>query len=135
MVKVTGLQYPMVFAVELTDEDIGDEIQIEVPPGFVLLSVALAKRAAFNGTEPQVSIVDNKTVPTVLLQATDLSTLDVPNVEGDLASRYAEYRSGGKIRILPVVTGEASTTGRADVLVSGVVRGRQNERFGSRDDA
>lgn len=135
MPQIGGLQYPMVFSAELRPEDLGTEILIDIPPGFILLNAGLAKRAAFNGATPEVSITDNKTVPTVIIASNDLSSLDVPNVEADIAVRYTEYRSGGKIRILPTVAGGAPTTGYADVYIQGVVRGRQNERFGSQYDA
>lgn len=134
-VSVTGVQYPMIFSVEMTFEDLGNELVIEVPPGFVLLNATLAKRVAFDGTAPSVSVVDSKQVPTEIIPSTDLSSLTPPNVGADTPVRFTEYRSGGKIRILPVSSGGAPSVGRADVYIEGVVRGRQNERFGSQYDA
>jgi hypothetical protein len=132
--SVTGVQYPMVFSVEVTFEDLGNELVIEAPPGFVLLDATLVKRVAFDGTAPSLSIIDSKQVPTVIIPPTDLSSLTPRSVGADSTVRFTEYRSGGKLRILPTSSGLPST-GRADVYIEGVVRGRQNERFGSQYDA
>lgn len=127
--KITNAQYPLNFDVQIDPEDIGNELVIDVQPGFVLLNVALAKRVAFDGTTPSITIVDNKTAPTTLLAANDLSSLVTPNAEAAIGVKYTEYPSGGKIRILP--TGTTVTAGRADVIISGYVRGKQHERFGT----
>lgn len=126
--KITNAQWTLVFNTEITRDDIGQELVIDVPPNFVLTGAAVAVRQAFNGTDASISIVDNKTSPTTIVAATSLGA--VANTTATTAL-YTEYPSGGKIRILPVVAGGAVTAGRADVFVQGIIRGRQNERYGA----
>lgn len=127
-IKVTNWQYPLVLNVELNPADIGQELAVDVPPGFVLTGGALAVREVFNGTTPTVDIVDNKSSPVTYLNDTSLAAVAATAFSTGL---YTEYPNGGKIRILPVIAGGATTAGRADVLIQGIVRGRQNERIGA----
>lgn len=129
-VKVKNVQYPMVWNVELGPEDVGDEIVIDVPPGFILTGGAVAVRTNFNGTTPTISVVDNKETPTEVLGTTALTTAAAAGLAFS-AGLFGEYPSGGKIRILPVVASGTPTAGRADVLVQGIVKGRQNELVGT----
>lgn len=125
-IKVTNVQYPMVWNVEIGPEDVGNEVVIDVQPGFILTGLANVIRTAFNGTTPTFSIVDNKASPTTLVASAAATAPGVTNAIG--STLYAEYPSGGKLRILYL--GD-STAGRADVIVQGIVRGRQNERVGA----
>lgn len=127
--KLTGVQYSMVFHATLTASDVGDTYEIDLPPGFILAEAVLAKRTAFNGTTPAVSIVDNKTSPTTIIASNDLASLVTPAVEAALPVKYTNYPNGGKLII--AVTGSGSTAGEADVIVKGIVKGRQNERYGT----
>ncbi len=128
-IKVKNIQSRVVFNVEINPDDVGHEVVIDVPPGFILLNVANVIRTAFNGGTPTFSIVDNKSSPTTLIASASSATAG--NSEVTSAARYSEYPNGGKLRILYVVASGAATAGRADVLVEGIVRGRQNENFGS----
>lgn len=126
-IKVTNVQYPMVWNVELGPEDVGNEVVIDVQPGFILMGGAFVPRQNFNGTTPTVTIGDNKQTPTVYLASTALTGTAAVEFE-DL---YVEYPNGGKISIRPVVVSGSATTGRADVIIWGIARGRQNERVGA----
>lgn len=130
-IKVTNVQYPMVFNVELGPDDIGNEVVIDVPPGFILTGGAVAVRQNFNGTTPTVTVTDNKQVPTAYVPSTALTTAAAEALSFAAGELYAEYPNGGKISIRPVIVSGSTTIGRADVIVSGIVRGRQNERVGA----
>lgn len=127
-IKVTNAQYPLIFNVELGPDDIGNEVVVDVQPGFILLRAVVAVRTAFNGTTPTISVVDNKDTPTEIIDdATSLATVAATAA----TVLYGEYPSGGKLRILPVVASGSVTAGLADVLIEGIVKGRQNERIGT----
>lgn len=128
-IKVTNVQYPMVWNVEVNPDDVGNELVIDVQPGFVLTGLANVIRTPFNGTTPTYSIVDNKSSPTTYIASATSGTAGVTNAIS--TTLYAEFPNGGKIRILYVVASGTPTTGRADVIVQGIVRGRQNERVGA----
>lgn len=128
-IKVTNAQYPLVFNVEVDPDDVGNELVIDVPPGFILTGLANVIRTVFNGTTPTYSIVDNKSSPTTYIASATSGTAGITNAIA--ATLYSEFPNGGKLRILYVVASGTTTTGRADVIVQGIVRGRQNERFGS----
>lgn len=126
--KITNVQYPMVFNAEITADDIGDELVIDMPPNFILLRAALSVRQAFNGTTPTVSMVDNKETPTEFVDEVSLASAANTTVSTGLLS---EYPSGGKLSITTEAGATLPTTGRADLIVEGIVRGRQNERVGA----
>lgn len=126
-IKVTNAQYPLVFNTELDGTDANNEVVIDVPPGFILTGAAVAIRTAFNGTTPTYSVVDNKSTPTTIIASTSATAIAATSAAG--GALYTEYPSGGKIRILLI--GAGTSTGRGDVIVQGIVRGRQNERVGA----
>jgi hypothetical protein len=126
-IKVTNAQYPLVFNVEITAADVGQEVVIDVQPGFILTGGAFVTRQGFNGTTPTASVVDNKSSPTTIVASGSIAAPAVASVAA--GALYAEYPSGGKLRILAIGTGV--TSGRADFVVQGIVRGRQNERIGA----
>lgn len=128
-IKVTNLQFPMVFNVEVGPEDVGHELVLDVPPGFILTGLANIIRTAFNGTTPTFSIVDNKTAPTTYIASATSGTAGITNAIA--TTLYAEFPNGGKLRILYAMASGPATAGRADVIVQGIVRGRQNERVGT----
>lgn len=125
----TAVQYGMIWAIELGPEDVGQEVDIDVPPGFVLKSLTNTIRTAFNGTTPTFSIVDNKGTPTTLIgSVTSGATGNTSAIAGTL---FSEYPNGGKIKVRYVVASGNTTEGRALVTLEGFVPGRQNERVGS----
>lgn len=126
--KITNAQYTLVFNTMVTPEDAGDELVIDVPPNFILTGAVLAVRGAFNGTTPTASMVDNKETPTEFLDEVDLASAATTVVSTGV---YAEYPSGGKISLTIAHGATAPTEGRADLIVQGIVRGRQNERIGA----
>lgn len=126
-IKVTNAQYPLVFNVELTAADVGNEVVIDVQPGFILTGAALVTREGFDGTTPTASVVDNKESPTTIIASGSIAAGATATAEA--AALYSEYPSGGKLRILAI--GAGVTEGRADFIVQGIVRGRQNERIGA----
>lgn len=128
-IKVKNLQYPMVYNVEVGPEDVGHELVIDFPPGFILTGLANIIRNAFNGTTPTFSIVDNKSSPTTYIASATSGTAGITNAIA--TTLYAEFPSGGKLRILYAMASGSVTAGRADVIVQGIVRGRQNENVGS----
>ena len=73
--------------------------------------------------------IENDTVEHRVEQGFEHRCVDDLGVMAHL--RQGAFRIGGKIRILPVVAGGAVTAGRADVFVQGIIRGRQNERYGA----
>lgn len=126
--KITNAQYTLVFNTEITAEDIGDELVIDVPPNFILTGAALAVRTVFNGTTPTVSMVDNKETPTEYLDGVSLGTATATVVSTGL---YSDYPGGGKLSLTIAHGATAPTAGRADLIVQGIIRGRQNERIGA----
>lgn len=125
--KVTSLQWPMFFTATFTSEDVGDELIIDVPPGFILLDAGIVVTTAFNGTTPTVSAVDNKASPNTIIASGALAVGDL--TMADVKGTY--YPSGGKITFKPVVASGTPTAGVAHLFVGGVVPGRQNERYGT----
>lgn len=128
MSKITAAQYPLSFIVPVAASDIGASLDIDVPPGFILTKASLAKRVVFDGTTPAISIVDNKASPTTILASTVLTSTG--NAEATTAL-YTEYPSGGTVSVKPVAGAADVTVGSADVLIQGIVRNRQQERFGA----
>lgn len=126
--KITNAQYTLVFNTEVTAEDAGDELVIDVPPNFILTGAALAVRVPFNGTTPTASMVDNKDTPTEYLDGVALGTVGTSVVSTGL---YSDYPGGGKLSLLVEYGATRPTTGRADLIVQGIIRGRQNERIGA----
>lgn len=127
-VKVTNFQYPLVANTEVTAADVGQELVIDVQPGFILTGAVVIIRTVFNGTTPVFTLVDNKASPTTIIASTGSGSAAATAASTAL---YTEYPAGGKIRILFTVSGGTTTTGRADVIVQGIARGRQNERIGA----
>ena len=125
--KLNKIQYAMLFETLIGPEDVGNTIEIDVPPNFVLLAASVSVREAFDGTTPTVGIVDNKTAPTTIIAATtDLTA--VADTEAT-AAKFTAYPSGGTIIVAPI--GVGVTEGSAAVVVEGYVEGRQNERYGT----
>lgn len=129
MRKVTGVQFPMLFDVTFGPADVGNTIEIDVPPNFVLTDAALIVRTAFDGTTPTVGVIDNKTAPTSIIPAG--TALSLGETLSGAGPNFTEYPSGGIITISPVIAGGANTVGSADVMIRGYVKGRQNERYGT----
>lgn len=126
--KITNAQYTLVFNTMVTPDDVGDELVIDVPPNFILTGAALSVRTEFNGTTPTATMVDNKDTPTEFIDGVSLATAADTVVSTGL---YSEYPSGGKISFTIAHGATAPTAGRADLIVQGIVRGRQNERIGA----
>lgn len=127
--KLTAVQYPMSFVHEITFEDVGDELVIDLPSHFIYTGLGTVNViTAFNGTTPTISVVDNAGTPNTYLASTAL-TAGVKAMDAAEANNY--YPSGARISILPVVASGTPTAGRAIVTFTGVVLGRQNERVGS----
>lgn len=126
--KITNAQYTLVFNTMVTPADAGDELVVDVPPNFILTGAVLAVRDPFNGTTPTASMVDNKETPTEYMDEVSLGTAATTVASTGL---YTEYPSGGKISFTIAHGATAPTAGRADIIVQGIVRGRQNERIGA----
>lgn len=122
-----SLQYPMTFYGSFGPADIGSTVELDVPPGFVLLGASIRVRTAFDGTTPKVGVTDNKGSPTTIIAATtDLTATAVTNSS---TANLTEYPNGGTIIVSPVNSGGTTAAGAADVVVQGFVKGRQNELF------
>lgn len=125
--KLNKIQSPMIFEATFGPEDVGNTIEVDVPPNFVLLDAAVSVREVFDGTTPTIGVTDNKTSPTVIIADTTVLTA-VADVEAT-AARFTTYPSGGTIIVAPI--GAGVTTGAGAVILRGYVEGRQNERYGT----
>lgn len=125
--KINKIQAPMLFEATFGPADIGNTIEIDVPPNFVLLSAVVSVREVFDGTTPTIGIVDNKSSPTTIIAATTVLTA-VADTESSTAN-FTSYPSGGVITVAPV--GAGVTVGAGAVIVQGYVEGRQSERYGT----
>lgn len=126
--KVTSLQWPMAFTATVTHVDVGNDVVLDLPPGFILLDAVLVVTTAFNGTAPTAALTDNKGTPNAVIANAALTAgvLAIANGMKGLA-----YPAGGKLTLNPRITGGTATAGVAQLVVTGVVPGRQNERFGT----
>lgn len=126
--KVTSLQWPMAFTATVTHQDVGNDVVLDLPPGFILLDALLVVTTAFDGTTPTAALTDNKGTPNAVIAAGALTAgpkLIAENMKGLV------YAAGGKLTLNPRVAGGTPTAGVAQLVVTGVVPGRQNERFGT----
>lgn len=128
MAKVTSLQWPMAFTATITHENVGKDVVLDLPPGFILLEALLVVTTAFNGTAPTAALTDNKSTPTAVI-ASGALTVGVKVQAAD--TKGIAYPAGGKLTLNPRITGGTATAGVAQLIVTGVVPGRQNEHFGS----
>lgn len=129
-IKVTSVQYPMVFTAEITYEEIGDDVTIDLQPGFVLQDISVIVVTGFNGTTPTLSAVDNMATPNTVVASAAIAAAGtvLPLVSAEKGNYYP---AGGKIMFKPVVAGGTPSAGKALILLQGVVMGRQNERVGT----
>ena len=126
--KVTSLQWPMAFTATVTFSDVGNDVVLDLPPGFILLDALLAVTTAFNGTTPTAALTDNKGSPNAILASAALAA----GVQGIAANmKGLSYPNGGKLTFNPRIAGGTATAGVAQLVVVGVVPLRQNERFGT----
>lgn len=128
--KVTSVQWPQIYSAEINYEDVGDDIVVDVQPGFVLLDIGAVVATAFNGTTPTMSAVDNMSSPNTLVASAAIATAGgVLSIAANMKGKF--YPAGGKITFKPVVAGGTPSAGRALIYVQGFVMGRQNERIGT----
>lgn len=126
--KVTSLQWPMAFTATVTFDDVGDDVVLDLPPGFILLDALLVVTTAFDGTTPTAALTDNKTSPNAVIASAAL-TVGVKNIAANMKGLV--YPAGGKLTLNPRVASGTPSAGVAQLVVQGVVPGRQNERFGT----
>ncbi len=126
--KITSAQYSLAFTSTITFDDVGDDVVVDVPPGFVLLDALLVVDVAFNGTTPTAGLTDNKTSPNAII-ANGALTVGAKTIANGMKGQF--YPSGGKLTLNPRIAGGTATAGSARLIVEGVVMDRQNERFGT----
>ncbi len=126
--KVTSAQWALAFTATVGKDDVGNDVVIDVPPGFVLMDALLVVDVAFDGTTPTAALADNKASPTSIIAS---GALTVGAKTMVTAAKGTFYPSGGKLTLNPRVASGTVTTGSARLIVQGVVMGRQNERFGT----
>lgn len=129
MRKITPAQYPLVFLLDVTADDFGTNVAVDVPPGFIVTNVTVVTRTAFNGTTPTIAVKDNKDTPTTLVAATAVTAAG--SASAAAAAIGTDYPSGGTISVTLANGGGTTNAGEADVIVQGIVRSRQNERYGA----
>jgi hypothetical protein len=128
--KITSVQWPRVWAGEFDYNDVGNDIVVDVQPGFVLLDIGTVVVTAFNGTTPTLSAVDNMTTPNTLIASAAIATAGgVLAIAANKKGLY--YPAGGKISFKPVVASGTPTAGKGLIFLQGYVNGRQNERVGT----
>ena len=93
---------------------------IVLPPGALVLRVAVQTVTAFNGTTPTATVTDGTTV---FANAVDISSTGAETVAN--APKY--YPSGGTISINAANAGGSTTAGLAAVSIEYVIRDRGNE--------
>ena len=127
---INSVQYPMAYTGVITFENLGagNEVAIDVPPGFVLTGGAVAVDTIFDGTTPALEVADNMSTPNVLLASTALTAETVATFDAD--ELYSYYPAGGRITFT-LTGGAGATVGSARVILQGVVMLRQNERSGA----
>jgi len=127
--KINKIQSPMLFETSFDIADLGNSIEIDVPPGFVLLKATVAVRTAFDGPTPTIGVVDNKSSPTTIIAATtDLTA--AAETESAAGPNYTTYPSGGVITAA-LAGGAGATVGAGAFIVQGYIEGRQTERYGT----
>lgn len=126
--KVTSLQWQMAFTATVTFSDVGNDVVLDLPPGFILLDALLVVTTAFNGTTPTAALKDNKGTPNEVIAAGAL-TAGVKDIADGMKGLV--YPAGGKLTLNPRIAGGTATAGSAELVVTGIVPGRQNERFGT----
>lgn len=126
--KVTSLQWPMAFTATVTSADVGNDVVLDLPPGFILMDAMLVVTTAFDGTTPTAALTDNKQSPNAII-ASGALTVGVKNIAANM--KGLTYPAGGKMTLNPRIASGTNTAGVAQLVVMGVVPGRQNERFGT----
>ena len=115
-------QWPLAALTALTPANVGAGLGYDVvlPPGALLLRVAVQTVTAFNGTTPTATVTDGTTVFANAVDLTSAGTETVAN-----APKF--YPTGGKVSINAANAGGTTTAGLAYVVVEYVIKDRGNE--------
>lgn len=126
--NVTSLQWPMAFHAKVTFDDVGKDVVLALPPGFILTDAMFVVTTSFNGTTPTVSLVDNMSTPNDIIASAAATAGVLAMAAGEKGNMYP---AGGKMTLKPVIAGGTATAGEGHLVVIGVVAGRQNEHYGN----
>lgn len=118
--KLIDRQWPLAtFAVVGADNvGTGKGLEFTLPPGALLLRIAVQTTTAFNGTTPTLTVGDGTTT---FASGVDISSAGAETVTG--VPKF--YPTGGKVSITAAGTGVSS--GEAIVVAEYVVKNRGNE--------
>lgn len=118
--KLIDRQWPLAtFAVVGADNvGAGKGLEFTLPPGALLLRLAVQTTTAFNGTTPTLTVGDGTTT---FANGVDISSAGAETVTG--VPKF--YPTGGKVSITAAGTGVSS--GEAIVVAEYVVKNRGNE--------
>ena len=120
--KLIDRQWPLNALAFIGPANVGAAVgyDIVVPPGALVLRVAVQTVTAFNGTTPTATVTDGTTV---YANAVDISSTGAETVSN--APKY--YPAGGTISVNAANAGGTTTAGLAAVSVEYVIRNRGNE--------
>lgn len=120
--KLIDRQWPLNALAFIGPANVGAAVgyDIVVPPGALVLRVAVQTVTAFNGTTPTATVTDGTTV---YANAVDITSTGAETVSN--APKY--YPTGGTISVNAANAGGTTTAGLAAVSVEYVIRNRGNE--------
>lgn len=120
--KLIDRQWPLTALAFLGPANVGAGLGYDVvlPPGALLLRVAVQTITAFNGTTPTATVTDGTTV---FANAVDITSTGAETV----ANAPKFYPTGGTVSINAANAGGTTTAGLASVTVEYVIKDRGNE--------
>lgn len=118
--KLIDRQWPLAAVAVVGADNVGTGkgLEFTLPPGALLLRIAVQTTTAFNGTTPTLTVGDGTTT---FANGVDISSAGAETVTG--VPKF--YPTGGKVSITAAGTGVSS--GEAIVVAEYVVKNRGNE--------
>lgn len=118
--KLIDRQWPLAAVAVVGADNVGagKGLEFTLPPGALLLRLAVQTTTAFNGTTPTLTVGDGTTT---FANGVDISSAGAETVTG--VPKF--YPTGGKVSIAAAGTGVSS--GEAIVVAEYVVKNRGNE--------
>lgn len=123
--SIRDAQWPLAVAHSLGIANIGasNGAEFKLPPGALLLRIAVVTVTAFNSATTTTLTVGDGT--TTFASAVDVKTTGSETVAN--APKY--YPTGGTVSITLAETGAAATAGEAFVVAEYIVKNRGNEQL------
>lgn len=118
--KLIDRQWPLAAVAVVGADNVGagKGLEFTLPPGALLLRIAVQTTTAFNGTTPTLTVGDGTTT---FANGVDISSAGAETTTG--VPKF--YPTGGKVSITAAGTGV--TSGEAIVVAEYVVKNRGNE--------